>query len=190
MLPSSLIVVKTPFSLLGDSLLLHIMTFKDVMWIIWHLLLVVVIFLIIILSCLNKPDSHVLQANEFSFKSAFIIFTESSSPKPPPSFPESALHCCFSFDLQWMKSCSNIMEFCSLQKTRFAGGGGSTYILISSLWRHNYLKADNMKCNEVDNKGGYLFTIKHFSGSSHVLGTGETKCRHNPCYQELTIWLE
>ena len=98
MLHSSLIVVKTPFSLLGDSLLLHIMTFKDVMWIIWHLLLVVVIFLIFILSCLNKPDSHVLQANEFSFKSAFIIFTESSSPKPPPSFPESALRCCFSFD--------------------------------------------------------------------------------------------
>lgn len=186
MFHSSLTVVKTLFDLLGDSLLLYIMTFKDIMWIIWYLLLVAVVFLIIILSCLNKPDSHVLQANGFSFKSAFIIFTESNSPKPPPSFPESALHCCFSFDLQWMKSCSNFMEFCSLQKTSSAGGK-STYILISSLWRHNYLKADNMKFDEVDNKGGYLFTIKHFSGSRHVLGTGETRCRHSPCSQELTV---
>lgn len=75
-LNSSLIVVKALFDFLHYCLLLYIMNFYDIMWIIWCLLVVVVVFPIIVLSCLNKPDSHVLQAYEFSFKSSFIFHWE------------------------------------------------------------------------------------------------------------------
>lgn len=76
-------LVKALLDCLGDCLLLCIMNFYDIIWIIQCPSGVVVILLIIILSCLYKPDSHVLQAYEFSFKSSFIFcweqFTKTSS---------------------------------------------------------------------------------------------------------------
>lgn len=59
------------------------------------------------------------------------------------------------------------------------------YLCVYIRTQHNYLKADNMEVDEVDNKGRYLFIIKHFSVPSNEPGIGETRHRHNNCSQKI-----
>lgn len=147
---NSHIVVKALFSFLDHCQLLCIMPFM-----VQCESVVVVVFLINTLSCLNKLDSHVLRAHLSSVSKALSFFTECNSPKPPPSFPESTLHCCFSC---WLTVNEKLFWYYKtglflwkISSAAYIHLLEIYYEYIVYIYIFIYLKADNIKVNEVDN---------------------------------------